>query len=1071
MMPKGWYHEFAPRPFRMGGLCVDRSEEELAPVFKKVDPAMDFPRMETEILARWSEDRVFEKSLAQREDAPKFMFFEGPPTANGMPHPGHVETRAIKDVVLRYKTMKGFYVPRKAGWDTHGLPVELEVEKQLGISGKPQIEHFGVEEFVQRCKESVFKYEQEWRRMTERLGFWLDMDDPYVTYHDNYIESVWWAVKTIYDKGLIYRGHKVVPYCPRCGTALSSHEVAQGYKDVSETSIFVRFAVRGQHNTFLLAWTTTPWTLPSNVGLAVSADSDYAYVRAGGELLIMAKELVQAVVPEPFTIERVVRGSDLVGMEYEPLYAFETPEEPAWRVITGDFVTLADGTGIVHIAPAFGEDDMRVASENGLPVIQLVNAEGKFDARAPQWDGLFVKDTDPLIVEDLASRGLLFKEMQYEHSYPFCWRCDTPLLYYARSSWFIRMSSLREQLLANNATINWYPEYIRDGRFGNFLDNVVDWAVSRERYWGTPLPIWICSTCKHQHAVGSIAELRSMARTLPDHFELHRPYIDQAVLACPECGGDMRRVPEVMDCWFDSGSMPFAQWHYPFENQEVFRSSFPADFITEAIDQTRGWFYTLLAISTLLFGQSPFRNCVVMGLVVDENGLKMSKSKGNVIDTWSLFDKQGADAVRWYLYTVNAPWSPKRFYEEGVTDAIRRYMGTLWNVYSFYVLYANLDGFDPAEHSVAPANRPLIDRWLLSRLSSLSRAVNESMDSYDITAAARKIEQFVDELSNWYVRRNRRRYWGSEMSVDKEAAYLTLHQALVTVARLTAPFTPFIAEEIYSNLEPHAGSVHLANYPEGDPAAVDPALERAMDLARQVVYLGRAARNAVNIKNRQPLSKIVVAVAGDDREAVSSLSDVITDELNVKAVEYANDMGEFVSYKVKPKFDVLGPKYGRMMKGIASALSTADASTVARAVLAGAPYELRLEDGTTVQLTPGEILVETAAAEGFCVQSEGGLAVALDTEVDEALRMEGFARELISKIQTTRKEAGFQVSDRIRTVLQGDGEALRAAETFRERIMAETLSLSIEYGEASGEYVKEWDVNDEMVVIGLARSR
>ncbi len=1048
-----------------------RCREESTIMFKKVDPSMDFPRLEQEILDRWRREKVFEESVTRRKGAPKFVFFEGPPTANGLPHPGHVETRAMKDVVLRYKTMKGFYVPRKAGWDTHGLPVELEVEKELGISGKPQIEEFGVEEFIKRCKASVFKYEQEWRRMTERLGFWLDMDDPYITYHDTYIESVWWAVKTIYEKGLLYRGHKVVPYCPRCGTALSSHEVAQGYREVTDPSLYVRFPVRGQEKAFFLAWTTTPWTLPSNAALAVSADAEYAYVRAGDETLIMAKELVEGVVSEPCSIERVVKGSELVGAEYEPLFAFVEPEEPAWRVVAADFVSLEDGTGIVHIAPAFGEDDMRVGVENGLPVIQLVNAEGRFDERVPQWAGMFVKEADPLIMKDLESRGLIFKVAQCEHTYPFCWRCDTPLLYYARASWFIKMSSLREQLLANNSEISWYPEYIRDGRFGNFLDNVVDWAVSRERYWGTPLPIWICEDCRHQHVVGSVAELRGMARTLPEHFELHRPYIDQAVLTCPECGGDMRRVPEVMDCWFDSGSMPFAQWHYPFENQKLFEESFPADFITEAVDQTRGWFYTLLAISTLLFGRAPFKNCVVLGLVVDEEGLKMSKSKGNVIDVWGLFNKQGADAVRWYLYTVNAPWTPKRFYQEGVTEAMRRFMGTLWNVYSFYVLYANLDGFDPGEHHVPLEQRPLIDRWLLSRLSRLCTQVTELMDAYDITAAARRIEQFVDELSNWYVRRNRRRYWGSEMSMDKEAAYLTLHEALVTVAKLAAPFTPFIAEEIFSNLEQGRGSVHLQDYPAGDPAVVDLELEQAMDLARQVVYLGRAARNAVNIKNRQPLSKIVVALSGGARDAVGSLEDVIMDELNVKAVEYADDMGEFVSYKVKPKFDVLGPKYGRMMKGIAAALAVAAPEEVARAVLAGSEYRLTLEDGSTVALLPEEVVVETMAAEGFCVQSESSVAVALDTTITEELRMEGFARELVNKIQTSRKEAGFEVSDRIHTVLEGEGDAIRAAEAFRDRIMAETLSLSLSFGEACGEFVKEWDVNGERVAIGVARAR
>lgn len=1040
-------------------------------MFRKVDAAMDFPRMERKILEQWNKERVFERSVAQREGAPKFVFFEGPPTANGLPHPGHVLTRAMKDVVLRYKTMRGYQVPRKAGWDTHGLPVELEVEKQLGINGKPQIEQYGVRDFVNKCKESVFKYEQEWRRMTERLGFWVDMDDPYVTYHDSYIESVWWAVKTIWEKGLMYRGHKVVPYCPRCGTALSSHEVAQGYRDVSDPSVFVRFRARGQENLSLLAWTTTPWTLPSNVALAVSPDFEYAYVETGGEILIMAKDLVDARIAAPHSILRTVRGSELIDMQYEPLYTFAIPDAPAYRVVAGDFVTLTEGTGIVHIAPAFGEDDMRVAQANGLPVVQLVDTQGHFDERAGDWSGLFVKDADRLIVGDLQSRGLLYTQVEYEHSYPFCWRCDTPLLYYARASWFIRMSELRDRLIANNHTINWYPEHIRDGRFGNFLENVVDWAVSRERYWGTPLPIWVCQDCGHEHAVGSIAELRQMAKELPDHFELHRPYIDEAVLACPKCGGDALRVPEVMDCWFDSGSMPFAQWHYPFENHDLFNESFPADFITEAVDQTRGWFYTLLAISTLLFDRAPFSNCMVLGLVLDEQGLKMSKSRGNVADVWRVFDTKGADAVRWYLYTVNAPWTPTRFYEEGVTDAMRKFMGTLWNVYAFYVLYANIDGFVPREHSVPHAGRAEIDRWLQSRLAGLVREVTRLMDSYDITAAGRRIEQFVDDLSNWYVRRCRRRYWASEMTTDKEAAYLTLHETLVTIAKLIAPFTPFLAEEIYDNLEPDEGSVHLADYPVPDQEMIDPLLDSEMELARQVVYLGRAARNAVNIKNRQPLSKIVVQATAEEQDKLMALADLVEDELNVRGVEFAQDFGEFVSHRIKPRYDLLGPKHGKLMRAIASALAEADAAGVARDVAAGRPVVLALEGAGEVSVLPEEIAVETVAREGFHVETDNGRSVALDTVISDDLRMEGFARELVNKIQATRKEAGFEISDRIHTVCAGGPESMRALREHREYLMGETLSLSLAQGEPDGEYIKEWDVNGEKVTVGVRRVR
>ncbi len=1040
-------------------------------MFKKVDSAMDFPRMEQEILEAWREEEIFEKSVAQRESGPRFVFYEGPPTANGLPHPGHVLTRAMKDVVLRYKTMNGYHVPRKAGWDTHGLPVELEVEKQLEISGKPEIEKYGVEEFVQKCKESVFKYEGEWRRMSERLGFWIDMDDPYVTFHDSYIESVWWAIKTIWDKGLLYHGYKVVPYCPRCGTALSSHEVAQGYQDVEETSIFVRFRVRGQENVSLLAWTTTPWTLPSNVALAVSADDDYAYVQFNGETLIMAKDLVEPRLEGDYRILRVVHGSELVGMEYEPLYTYAEPEAPAYVVVEGDFVTLSEGTGIVHIAPAFGEDDMRVAQEHDLPVVQLVDAQGRFDERAPDLRGMFVKDADPLIIKDLEARGLLFEEMDYSHSYPFCWRCDTPLLYYARSSWFIRMSDMRDELLANNAKINWYPRHIQDGRFGNFLENVIDWAVSRERYWGTPLPIWVCEECGHEHAVGSVKELKSMAKSLPDHFELHRPYIDQAILACPQCGGDCRRVTEVMDCWFDSGSMPFAQWHYPFENADMFSEAFPADFITEAVDQTRGWFYTLLAISTLLFGRSPFENCVVLGLVLDEAGLKMSKSRGNVVDVWKLFNEHGADAVRWYLYTVNAPWNPTRFYEDGIVEAKRKFMGTLWNVYAFYVLYANIDEFDPSQYNVSYEDRPLIDRWLISRLSGLVGEVTDAMDAYDITQATRRIEEYVDDLSNWYVRRCRRRYWASEITVDKQAAYLTLHESLTAIARLIAPFTPFLAEEIFTNLEPALGSVHLQDYPKADAWSRDIDLERRMNLVRQVVYLGRAARNEVSIKNRQPLSKIVVRATPGEEDDLRLLADLVEDELNVKEIEYARDMSEFVSYRVKPRYDLLGPKYGKLMKEIAAKVAEANASEIAEKALEGREFALDLSDGTELSLLPEEVSIETVASEGYYLQSEGGRAIALDTVITEELKLEGFARELVNKIQTTRKEAGFEVSDRIDTIVSGGPDSMKALEVHRDYLMKETLSVSLAQGKPEGEYVREWDVNGEKVTVGVNRAR
>ncbi|MCR4425161.1 MAG: isoleucine--tRNA ligase [Firmicutes bacterium] len=1040
-------------------------------MFKRVDASMDFPEMESRILDFWKENRVFENSVRQREGAPEFIFYEGPPTANGLPHPGHVLTRAIKDVVLRYKTMTGYQVRRKGGWDTHGLPVELEVEKQLGISGKPDIERYGVEAFVRKCKESVFVYEQEWRRMTERLGFWIDMDDPYVTYHDSYIESVWWAVKTIWEKGLMYRGHKVVPYCPRCGTALSSHEVAQGYRDVTEPSVYVRFRVPGSENLSFLVWTTTPWTLPSNVALAVSPEFEYAYVAVGRETLILARDLVETRVHGPYEVTKVVRGSDLAGMTYEPLYQFAEVDRPAYRVVTGDFVTLTEGTGIVHIAPAFGEDDMRVGRENDLPVVQLVDTQGRFDPRVGPWAGTFVKEADPLITQDLKARGLLFEEVDYTHSYPFCWRCDTPLLYYARSSWFIRMSELRDRLLANNNAINWYPGHIREGRFGNFLENVIDWAVSRERYWGTPMPIWVCGECGHEHAVGGVDELKKMARVLPAHLELHRPYIDEAVLSCPKCGADAKRVPEVMDCWFDSGSMPFAQWHYPFENEDVFAKSFPADFITEAVDQTRGWFYTLLAVSTCLFDRSPFENCVVLGLVLDENGLKMSKSKGNVVDIWKIFGNQGADAMRWYLYTVNAPWSPTRFSAEGITEVMRKFLGTLWNVYAFYVLYANIDGFDPKAHSVPVAQRAEIDRWIISRLNGLISDVRSLMDRYDVTAAGRKIEEFVDDLSNWYVRRSRRRYWGGEMTRDKEAAYLTLQEALVTVARLLAPFTPFVADEIWRNLEQTDVSVHLTDYPQADEDARDTDLERRMALARDVVYLGRAARNAVKIKNRQPLPGIVVqVVSAQDEQDLASLSGLVLEELNIKSMSFARNLSSYVSYKVKPRFDLLGPKHGKKMRDIASALAEAEPEAVGRAVAGGDSFPLKLSDGSEVVIEAAEVTVETHAAEGYHVETEGDRAIALATTVSDELLMEGFARELVNKIQTMRKEAQFQIEDRILTTLSGGENSMRAAELHKGYLMDETLSLDLVLGEPQGDHVQEWDVNGEKVTIGVRKA-
>lgn len=1045
-------------------------------MFRKVSPEVNFPAVEKRVLEFWKESAVFEKSISNRQGSKPFVFYEGPPTANGKPHPGHVLTRAIKDVILRYKTMEGYLVNRKAGWDTHGLPVELEVEKQLGISGKPQIEEYGVEKFIAKCKESVWKYLKDWTDITERIGFWVDMDDPYVTYHDTYIESVWWAVKTIFDKGLIYKGHKVVPYCPRCGTALSSHEVAQGYRDVKDTSIYVKFRMAEDPETFFLVWTTTPWTLPSNVAVAVSSDAEYSYVKTDEGTLVLASELTEKLGLGECEVSRKVKGASLVGKLYEPLYSFVKADKPAFRVVAGDFVTLTDGTGIVHIAPAFGEDDSKVGKENDLPVIQVVDLQGRFDENVTPWKGLFVKDADAGIMEDLDGRELLFKQEEYLHSYPFCWRCDTPLLYYARASWFIEMSKLREKLVANNANINWFPEHIKQGRFGNFLENVIDWAVSRERYWGTPLPIWICESCGEQIAIGSKQQLMDMAIGEVNLPELHRPYIDSVRLRCPECGGTARRTPEVMDCWFDSGSMPFAQWHYPFENRDVFEKGFPADFITEAIDQTRGWFYTLVAISTLLFDKEPFKNCVVMGLVLDENGQKMSKSKGNVVDTWRILDKQGADAMRWYLYTTNPPWNPTRFYEEGITDAIRKYMGTLWNVYSFFVLYANIDDYKPSEHRVALKDRPEIDRWIVSKLNNLTGEVRKSMDVFDITDAGKMLEAFVDELSNWYVRRSRRRYWGSDWTLDKEAAFATLYEVLVQLAKLTAPFTPFLAEEIYGNLvlsldgSEAKESVHLCDYPEKDDEAVDTDLERKMDLAEQVVYLGRLARNTVNIKNRQPLAEILFETSDEgERRDIKDLSSLIQDELNVKAVGFADDLSGYATYRIKPRFDLLGKKMGPRMKALAAAVASASAGQAEEAAK-GNPVTFTLDDGD-VTLEAAELVVETVQRPGWCAVSQKGRKAALSTEVTEDLLLEGFLRELLNRIQNSRKEAGFQIEDRIKVMIKGGAMAEEALARFEGYIKEETLAEEISSGTFEAEYVKEWEVNDELVTIAISRIR
>ncbi len=1042
-------------------------------MFKKVESTMNFVPIEEKILDFWKREQIFEKSIENRKDAPNYVFYEGPPTANGMPHAGHVLTRVVKDLIPRYKTMTGYRVDRKAGWDTHGLPVELEVEKQLGISGKPQIESYGVENFIKKCKNSVFTYEEEWRKMTERVGFWIDMDNPYVTYHNTYIESVWWALKQIWEKGLLYKGNKVVPYCPRCGTSLSSHEVAQGYKEVEDPSVFVKFPVAGKENTYFLVWTTTPWTLPSNVALAVKDTYTYVMVEQCGERLILAEGRLETLEGE-YTIIDKFPGEKLVSLKYEPIFPFfEEEKDKAYYVVTADFVTLEDGTGIVHIAPAFGEDDSRVGHEYGLPVIQPVDAQGKFTEKVSPWAGMFVKDADKGIIKDLKSRNILYKSQKYKHSYPFCWRCDTPLLYYGRSSWFIKTTAIRERLLEINKGINWHPEHIRDGRFGNFLENVIDWCLSRERYWGTPLNIWICDECGCQHAVGSIKELKDMSKQPIEDIELHKPYVDEVILKCPECGGNMKRVPEVIDCWFDSGAMPFAQFHYPFENEDYFNKHFPADFISEAIDQTRGWFYSLLVISTLLFDKSPYKNVLVMGHILDEKGIKMSKHKGNILDPWKVLNEQGADAMRWYLYVASPPWSPSRFYQDAVSEAQRRFLGTLWNVYSFFVLYANIDEFDPRKYSLDPEDRSELDRWLLSRINSVNKQIRKYMNDLDITDAARTMESLIDDISNWYVRRCRERYWKSEMDNDKIAAYLTLYEALVTFIKMAAPFVPFITEELYQNLvltpypeEP--ASIHLCDFPEVKEEFIDEILEHKMELARKIVELGRAARNKGKIKNRQPLQKMMVQLRNfNDRALVLNLSDIIKEELNIKEIEYIDVAEEYFTYMVKPRFDLLGPKYGKLMSGIAKEIAAAEPMELIKRARENGQVVINV-NGENITILENELDIRAQDKEGFCAEGEGGYYVVLDTTITPDLMLEGFARELVSKIQNMRKEAGFKVEDKICLYYLGDDIIDEVLEKHGEEIKTDTLSIAIErVFPPEDSFARECDINGHKVNIGV----
>lgn len=1040
-------------------------------MYKKVPTTLNFVEREKETLKFWKDNQIFEKSVQLRQGAPAYTFFDGPPTANGKPHIGHVLTRAMKDIIPRYKTMRGYDVLRKAGWDTHGLPVELEVEKELGLDGKEQIEQYGVIPFIQKCKESVWKYKGEWEVMSDRMGFWADMDNPYITYDNDYIESEWWALKAIYEKGLLYKGHKIVPYCPRCGTALSSHEVAQGYKEVKETSATVRFRVPDEENTYFLAWTTTPWTLPSNVSLCVNPDVTYAYVRVDGkETLIMAKDLIGTVLEGHDTeIIKEVVGRELEYKHYEPLFECTRKAaggKDAFYVMVDDYVTTTDGTGIVHNAPAFGEDDYRVCKKYDLPFVQMVDSKGEMCGGTP-WDGVFVKKADPMVLKDLDERGLLFAAPRFEHSYPFCWRCDTPLIYYARSSWFIAMTKVKDRLIDYNRRINWIPETIKEGRMGNFLENVIDWGISRERYWGTPLPVWVCDKCGKIHVVGSRKELSELTGC-DENVELHKPYVDPLTWKC-ECGGTMRREPVVIDCWFDSGSMPFAQWHYPFENKDKFERRYPANFISEAIDQTRGWFYTLSAIAACLFDSPAFLNCIVLGHVQDKEGRKMSKHIGNVVDPWVLLDNQGADAVRWYFYTSSMPWLPNRFSAEAVSESQRKYMGTFWNTYAFYILYADIDNFDPTRHKLVRENLTPMDRWILSRLNTLMGHVEAYLDDLKMTEAGREMQDFMDDLSNWYVRRCRERYWGKDMTADKEAAYMTLYTVLRTMALISAPFTPFMSETMYQNMvrtvdKNAPESIHLCDWPKKDESFIDPELEANMAAVLDIVVLGRSARNAANIKNRQPVASMYVQGKALPDMYVS----IIADELNVKEVRFVDDASSFISYRVKPQLKTLGPRYGKLLPKINQYLA---GEGVGNAVVAahnrGESYKFDI-DGTEISLAAEDVLVSTEENAGFVTVTEHDLSVVLDTNLTPELIEEGFVREIVSKVQTMRKEAGFEVTDHI--VLSHHGNSLIEGIFARHgaEIAADTLADSIKLGSAG--YVKDWEINGESVTLGVEKS-
>ena len=1035
-------------------------------MYKKVPTDLKFVEREREVEKFWADNNIFKKSIDSRKDAETYMFYDGPPTANGKPHIGHVLTRVIKDMIPRYRTMKGYKVPRKAGWDTHGLPVELEVEKLLGIDGKDQIEAYGLDPFISKCKESVWKYKGMWEEFSGVVGFWADMEDPYVTYHNDFIESEWWALKKIWDRGLLYKGFKIVPYCPRCGTPLSSHEVAQGYKDVKERSAIVRFKVKGE-DAYFLAWTTTPWTLPSNVALCVNPEEMYVRVKHEGYTYIMAEALVETVLKENFEVIESFKGKTLEYKEYEPLFDFVNPDKKAWFVTCDSYVTLTDGTGIVHIAPAFGEDDSRVGRNYDLPFVQLVNAKGELTEETA-WAGVFVKKADPLVLEALEKDGKLFDAPNFEHSYPHCWRCNTPLIYYARESWYIKMSAVKEDMIRNNNTINWIPESIGKGRFGDWLENLQDWAISRNRYWGTPLNIWQCE-CGHMHSIGSIEELKAMSDNCPDDIELHRPYIDDVTIKCEKCGKQMKRVPEVIDCWFDSGAMPFAQHHYPFENKDIFEQQFPADFISEAVDQTRGWFYSLLAISTLIFNEAPYKNVIVLGHVQDENGQKMSKSKGNAVDPMEALKEYGADAIRWYFYVNSAPWLPNRFHGKVVTEGQRKFMGTLWNTYAFYVLYAEIDNFDPTKYSLDYDKLSVMDKWLLSKLNTLIKDVDGHLENYRITESARVLQEFTDELSNWYVRRCRERYWAKGMEQDKINAYMSLYTALVTLAKLAAPLIPFMTEEIYQNLVRSVDtkapeSIHLCDYPVADNSLIDKSLEDSMDEVLNVVVLGRAARNAANIKNRQPIGNMYIKA----EETLGELyTQIIREELNVKNVEFREDVENFVSYSFKPQLKTVGPKYGKLLGKIREVLTNLDGAKAMAELKSNGSLDFDF-DGEKVSLTNEDLLIDTVKSENYISEGNNKVTIVLDINLTKELLDEGFLRELISKVQTMRKEAGFEVVDHIELFLKDNAKLIDIVKVNEAELMSEVLCDKITYGNIKG-YEKEWNLNGENVVVGVKK--